>query len=93
MLSLEKCREILRKESLSDGEIETVRDQLYELAEAALARCSILDLGRESVRARLDPEDSELSERAAIREYDGAMSRPAAELAAVIDFETRKERT
>lgn len=96
MLSLARCRQILgRSCQLNDQELETVRDQLYALADIAVdtgrqshwLRDPAVDVGADGHALRHLPDEIRESviERAAIMEYDGALPRADAELAALSD--------
>lgn len=86
MLSLERCRELLSGVELPDAAIEGTRDSLTALAEIMLdefmARKSVNTLGPDDVPQALREE---FEERAAIREFEGGMSRDSAERAAFAD--------
>jgi hypothetical protein len=86
-LSVGECRRQLGvlAENVPDAEIETLRNQLYALAGAC---CSVFRATSrrdfESAIASLDPSTREdAQERAAILEFDGALSRTAAEAVAL----------
>jgi hypothetical protein len=38
MLSVEKCKTLISNKSLSDKEVETVRDELYQLADMLIEK-------------------------------------------------------
>jgi hypothetical protein len=97
MLSLQRCREILGTDSsLSDSDLQLLRDQLY-----ALGRATVEALPRqprtngsprspegfaEALSALPEDDRYELQERAAIAEFDGGLERSAAEQAAFSEF-------
>jgi hypothetical protein len=94
LLQLQRVRQLLGSDcTLSDEQLAALRDQLRTLADVAvdLVACHA---ERESQRAsvapilRLVPPErrEEVEERAAIREYDGGMSRAHAERAALADL-------
>ena len=92
MLSLERCREILKKDCPStDSSIESLRDQLYGLADIVIEHYKARPTKR--VQIALERELGEVlalppsarekwEERAAIMEFDGGLPRSEAENAA-----------
>lgn len=81
-LSIDACRRILGRtaDSLSNGEVERVRDQLYALAHIAVTACeAAVACGSESLLERLPTTAREsIEERAAVLEFDAGMTRTAA---------------
>ncbi len=98
MLSIKRCREVLgNKVALEDDEIQQLRDQLYSLANAILDISPRTSSGPETnldavSHLMTEEEAEEVSERAAVREFDGHMPREEAERAAVVDV-IRKRRS
>jgi hypothetical protein len=88
-LSLEACREILgdAASSLPDMDLERLRDQMYALASAAIH--AFKNVGHDSfgsVATELaTSERVDVEERAAILEFDGKLSRNAAERLALAE--------
>ena len=91
MVDLRRCREILGPDcSLTDEQLELLRDQLAGLADIAL------EAGRGSKGATNafetvlslapEPQRQEIDERASIMEFDGGLLRALAEEAALNDF-------
>lgn len=82
MLSVQRCREILGPDApVLDSEVEAVRDQLHEIAVAWIQMPPIVRTGSVPALLGLLPEDDrlEFEERAALMEFDGGLSRSAAE--------------
>lgn len=93
MLPLSKQRALLGSTArLSDDELKRLSGSLYELARCALVAMGSPSAPRSTRRqlqlVELAPPDrrEELEERAAIREFDGGLPRPEAELAALRDL-------
>lgn len=95
MLSVKRCRELLGFESgcLSDREIETLREQLYNLASLSVTRfvetqrhsklqSNVLDF-KTALSSFIDGEIDCIEERAAIIEFDGKLPRDESERAAI----------
>jgi hypothetical protein len=91
VVDLRRCREILGPDcSLTDEQLELLRDQLVGLADIALEAGrgsngatsgfdTVLSLAPEAQRQEID-------ERASIMEFDGGLQRALAEEAAFNDF-------
>ena len=84
MLSVEKCRKILGSNcDLSDSELESLRGQLYGLADISIGLFRTKKLSLPELEARLstlsDEERDEWEERAAILEYEAGLDRAEAE--------------
>ncbi len=82
MLSVVRCRELLRGGGGSDAEIERLRDALYALANVAI------DLHQEhrlphALRLLPSEQRDAVGERAAIVEFEGGLRRDEAERRAV----------
>ena len=87
-LSTEACRSLIgaAAETLSDGQVNAIRDQLYAVARVVLgarARSRPFELAL----ATLSPEErADSEERAAILECDGKLPRDQAERLAVSNY-------
>jgi len=94
MLPLQKCRELLSSESanLTDSELDELRHGLYELAAVVLKAYSARTVMTpdQALGLLAASEREEAEERAAILEYDGGLSRPAAEQRAVAEVFKRR---
>lgn len=94
MLPVQKCRELLSKESdnLTDSELDQVRQGLYDLAALVLksysARTSMTPDKALALLSSSEREEAE--ERAAILEYEGGLSRFSAEQLAVTEIVRRR---
>ena len=103
MLSLQRCREAVGRGS--DAELESLRDQLYALAEVAVSAFLEFRAGAKGEHqieherfneaiGLLPSEDAEgAQERAAIVEFDGGQCRDRAErhaILAVVDGRSRR---
>jgi hypothetical protein len=93
MLSIEQCRALLPPScSLSNEDLQRVRDQLYAVARVAVdlrARGAALGpKGEFDEAAALIPESAldEVEERAAIYEFDAGLRRSVAERRAVSEL-------
>jgi hypothetical protein len=86
MLSLQRCRELIETEPLSDHQLEAVRDQLYALARAAAAAKRLHQQGEfdRVVTTLPDLERADIRPRRS-RRVDGRLARGLAEPQAVID--------
>ena len=95
MLSVKCCRELLGTEAgtLSDRDIETLREHLYELANLSVSlfvetqrqakpASNVLDF-KTALSSLIDGEIDSIEERAAIVEFDGKLPRDEAERAAI----------
>lgn len=96
MISLERCRKVLRpNNAVSDENLAALREQLYSFAELALDirdRSSALHVASAFEQiANSHEEPDVLRERAAIIEFDGDVSRDEAERMAV-DLSLENER-
>lgn len=92
MLPLTNCREILGADSasVSDAEMEVLRDQLYYLATVTInsikgnrGGSNAFSNLRPSLNRCLTDKCIEVEERAAVMEFDGKLSRDEAERAAI----------
>ena len=85
MLSLDRCRSLLGPDcTLSDAQIERVRDQFRVMAEIAMNVMTATDTTTLFHQAaRHFPDSEEVVERAAILEFDARMPRGRAEKAAI----------
>jgi len=86
---LEECRRLIGNDAISDAELEALRDRLYQLAQAAIARYA--SIGNHDKFARglsMIPEadQADIEERAAILEFDGRLSRDQAERLALSHY-------
>ena len=95
VLSIQRCRTILGAgANKSDAEIEQLRDQFYTIARVWI------DGGAKMMRspfmeflASLPTHDRcEIEERAAVMEFAGGLSRPAAERTAIAAFMRHPEK-
>ena len=84
MLSVDRCRQLLGADDLSEEALRSLRDDLYRLASLVVddTRRSHEILGRADIEA--------LEERAAICEYGGGLDRAAAEEVAVVQLDAWK---
>jgi hypothetical protein len=91
VVDLRRCREILGSScSLSDEQIEVLRDQLAALADVGL-NGGLPELRNSSTSAldiagSLEQQREEIEERASIMEFDGGMQRNQAETAALRSY-------
>jgi hypothetical protein len=91
VIDLRRCREILGSDcSLTDEQLELLRDQLAGLADIALEVARGLN-GATSVFDTVlslvtEAQYQEIAERASIMEFEGGLHRAQAEKAALNDF-------
>jgi hypothetical protein len=91
VIDLRRCRGILGSDcSLTDEQLELLRDQLAGLADIALEAARGLN-GATSVidtvlNVATEAQYQEIAERASIMEFDGGLQRALAEKAALNDF-------
>jgi hypothetical protein len=91
MLSLSQCRRLLPHDSkLTDGELTTLREQLYTLAHAMTENAAARPQAAEAFDL-IDSGIAELTaERAAIMEFDAGLDRDVAERAAFTGLISRR---
>jgi len=88
MLSIGRCRELLGDDlrDRTDGEVAGLLDELYAVARAVAAQVPDPDVRRRVWSELPADERADIIERAAIMEYDGGLTRDAAERAAIAQF-------
>jgi len=106
VISLEKCRKILGDSSLSDNELEAIREAMYGLAFVAFDEFAVKpkDTSRESSpdegverlqftkALALTPEieSEQIEERAAIKQFEAGLSKDEAERSAIQEYIDRQ---